>query len=109
MSLIHPLSTARDSVPSPENPPNPTIKVRYTLTFASLVAAAFAADLSVIPSCAQGCISAAVAAKTSCAATDVRCTCASLETVTSEATPCVLEKCGLDIAVGKLPVTCTPF
>jgi len=75
----------------------------YALTFASLVTAVFAADLSVIPSCAQGCISAAVAAKTSCTATDVKCICASLETVTGEATPCVLDKCGLDVAIGMLP------
>lgn len=70
------------------------------VAFAALVAVASAqADISIIPTCAIGCIDDATAANTDCKAKDYLCICGEIETLTAKATKCVLKECGNDVAI----------
>ncbi|KAK1835909.1 hypothetical protein QBC39DRAFT_274044, partial [Podospora conica] len=67
---------------------------------------ASAQDISQIPACALGCIETALTKGTKCTTTDFACICANLDAITSAATTCVLDACGLDTALNKvLPAT----
>ncbi|KAH6850418.1 hypothetical protein B0I37DRAFT_113768 [Chaetomium sp. MPI-CAGE-AT-0009] len=76
-----------------------------TAVFALAATAALAQDISVFPECSLPCIIDAVGT-TSCEATDFACVCGNMEAVKQAATPCVVDKCGLDKALNEvLPAT----
>ncbi|KAK3935879.1 hypothetical protein QBC46DRAFT_421103 [Diplogelasinospora grovesii] len=80
--------------------------MKYFTVLTTLLAAAMAQDISIIPACAQPCIIAAVGNATTCQVTDFKCICANKAALITAATPCVLDKCGLDVATGQvLPAT----
>ncbi|KAG7289402.1 hypothetical protein NEMBOFW57_005773 [Staphylotrichum longicolle] len=80
--------------------------MKYTAALVALAAATVSAqDISVFPECSLPCIITAVGT-TSCAATDFACVCKNMEAVKTAATPCVVDKCGLDKALNEvLPAT----
>lgn len=59
-----------------------------------------AQDISIIPECAQSCITDAVASATDCGATDYKCVCDNKDALVGAATPCVIKSCGADVATG---------
>jgi hypothetical protein len=74
------------------------MKPSYTLALLAATLAS-AQDISQIPACALGCIETALTKGTKCTTTDFACICANLEAITSAATTCVLDACGLDTAL----------
>ncbi|KAF2965730.1 hypothetical protein GQX73_g7840 [Xylaria multiplex] len=77
--------------------------MQFTLaTIAALVTAVSAQTWNDIPACAQPCIVEAVAAVTTCGQTDYKCICASRDALQTEATPCILDACGLTVAIGQV-------
>lgn len=67
---------------------------------------AVAQDISIIPECAQSCITDAISSATNCGATDYACVCKNQNALIGAATPCVIKECGADVATGKvLPAT----
>ena len=71
----------------------------------ALVAVASAQSLDIFPDCALKCIQDAVGTATKCDLADFACVCKSMDTLTAAATPCVLEKCGADVALSTSPPT----
>lgn len=61
--------------------------------------------LAVIPACATSCIADAVAAATSCGATDLKCQCtdANKASIQAAATSCVIAACGAQ-AISEFPI-----
>ncbi|KAK3899678.1 hypothetical protein C8A05DRAFT_36688 [Staphylotrichum tortipilum] len=81
--------------------------MKYTSAILALASAAAvsAQDISVFPECALPCIISAVGT-TSCAATDFACVCKNMDAVKTGATPCVVDKCGVEKALNEvLPAT----
>ncbi|KAI1121856.1 hypothetical protein F5Y10DRAFT_255458 [Nemania abortiva] len=77
--------------------------MQFTLAiFTSLIAAVSAQTWADIPTCAQPCITDAVAATTDCAATDIACICAARDAVQASAEDCVVAACGEDVAVNQV-------
>ena len=74
--------------------------MKYSAVVVALLGAAVAQDLSMIPECAQGCITDAVSTSTNCKADDFPCICKNQNALIGGATPCVIEKCGADVATG---------
>ncbi|KAM0517661.1 hypothetical protein ACHAPE_004633 [Trichoderma viride] len=73
------------------------------VAFAALAQAQTRAD---IPSCALPCLDDAVKANTKCSTTDYVCICKDFSAVQTQATSCVISKCGADVALNKvLPAT----
>ncbi|KAL2134567.1 hypothetical protein VTI74DRAFT_11461 [Chaetomium olivicolor] len=81
--------------------------MKYTTALLGLATLAAAApDLSIFPSCSLECITSAVPKSTKCELTDFACVCKNMDAVKSAATPCVVEKCGVDVAINQvLPAT----
>jgi hypothetical protein len=80
-------------------------KMKYTAALAAgLAAIASAQDLADLPACSLRCITDAISAST-CGA-DLPCICRNMDTLIQEATGCVVDACGIDIAVNEvLPAT----
>jgi hypothetical protein len=74
--------------------------MKYTAALLALAAAvASAQDLALFPECSLPCIIDAVGKETTCELMDFPCVCKSMEAVKTAATPCVVEKCGQDVAL----------
>jgi hypothetical protein len=69
--------------------------------FAALAGLAQAQSRSDVPSCALPCLDDAVSKETSCAVDDYACICKgdNFSKVQGDATSCILEKCGQDVAL----------
>ena len=76
--------------------------MKYTTAILTLAAAVSAQDISVFPECSLPCIVTAVGT-TSCAATDFSCVCKNMDAIKTAATPCVVDKCGVDVALSASP------
>ncbi|KAI0534212.1 hypothetical protein GGR58DRAFT_505555 [Xylaria digitata] len=77
--------------------------MQFTLaTIAALIAAVSAQTWDDIPACAQPCIVDAVAAVTTCGSTDYKCICANRQPLQTEATPCIIDACGVAVAIGQV-------
>jgi hypothetical protein len=72
---------------------------------AALAAAASAQDISIFPSCSLPCIMDAISKATNCQTTDFVCVCKNMDALTSAATGCVVDKCGIDVATGMFLLT----
>jgi len=76
------------------------------VAIATLAALAQAQTRADIPACALPCLDAAVTKDTKCSTSDFTCICKNFDAVQADATPCVIEKCGTDVAISKvLPAT----
>ncbi|AEO56706.1 hypothetical protein MYCTH_2301910 [Thermothelomyces thermophilus ATCC 42464] len=82
--------------------------MKYTsavLALAAATATATAQDISIFPECSMPCIIDAVG-KTSCELTDFACVCKNMDSIKQGATSCVVDKCGIDVALNEvLPAT----
>ncbi|KAK4157538.1 hypothetical protein C8A00DRAFT_29542 [Chaetomidium leptoderma] len=80
--------------------------MKYSTALVALAATvASAQDISIFPECSLPCIMDGIGT-TSCKATDFACVCKNMEAIKTAATPCVVDKCGLDVALNKvLPAT----
>ncbi|SPQ21330.1 2461d8e8-3d69-4add-9b41-b34b3ba55141 [Thermothielavioides terrestris] len=79
--------------------------MKYTVALLALTAGISAQDISILPECSRQCILDAIG-KTSCAATDFACACKNMDVIKASATPCVVQKCGIDTALNQvLPAT----
>ncbi|KAL2175166.1 uncharacterized protein P884DRAFT_301861 [Thermothelomyces heterothallicus CBS 202.75] len=82
--------------------------MKYTsavLALAAATATARAQDISIFPECSMPCIIDAVG-KTSCELTDFACVCKNIDSIKQGATSCVVDKCGIDVALNEvLPAT----
>ncbi|KAI1822758.1 hypothetical protein F4861DRAFT_374787 [Xylaria intraflava] len=76
--------------------------MKYTFAALVLAAAVSAQSLSDIPACAVPCIDDARVKNTNCAASDYKCLCANINSLTTAATPCVISSCGADTAVNQV-------
>jgi len=76
--------------------------MKYALVTLALAAFAQAQTRNDIPVCARDCLDDAVKSTTSCATTDYACVCKSFDKLQGAATPCVIEKCGSDVAINKV-------
>lgn len=74
--------------------------MKYSTVALALAAAssASAQDISIFPECSLPCIIDGIGT-TSCEATDFACVCKNMEAIKQAATPCVVDKCGLDTAL----------
>ncbi|KAK4100166.1 hypothetical protein N658DRAFT_497628 [Parathielavia hyrcaniae] len=81
--------------------------MKYTTAILALAAAAAKAqDLSLFPECSRPCIIDAVGTSTNCAIDDYPCICNNMDAVKQAATPCVVNACGIDVALNEvLPAT----
>ncbi len=77
--------------------------MKYTTAILTLAAAVSAQDISVFPECSLPCIITAVGT-TSCEATDFACVCKNMDAIKTAATPCVVDKCGIDVALSAYPL-----
>ncbi|KAK4138501.1 hypothetical protein BT67DRAFT_11580 [Trichocladium antarcticum] len=68
----------------------------------ALVAVASAQSLDMLPKCSVPCIQKAVADTTKCEATDFACVCENMAALTGAATGCVIENCGIDVAINEV-------
>ncbi|KAI5468046.1 hypothetical protein BGZ63DRAFT_42231 [Mariannaea sp. PMI_226] len=73
--------------------------MKYAFVTLALAVFAQAQTRADIPTCAQGCLDDAVKSETSCATTDYACVCKSFDKLQGAATPCVIKKCGSDVAI----------
>ncbi|KAH6626752.1 hypothetical protein B0J18DRAFT_148962 [Chaetomium sp. MPI-SDFR-AT-0129] len=80
--------------------------MKYTTAVLALAAAAVSAqDISIFPECSLPCIIDGIGT-TSCATTDFVCVCKNMDAIKQAATPCVVEKCGIDVGLNQvLPAT----
>lgn len=76
------------------------------VALAALAALAQAQTRADIPSCALPCLDAAITANTKCSTTDFVCVCKDFNAVQADATSCVIEKCGADVAISMLTPEC---
>ncbi|UKZ58219.1 hypothetical protein TrVGV298_012086 [Trichoderma virens] len=80
--------------------------MKYSFVALALAALAQAQTRADIPSCALPCLDAAVTANTKCSTSDYVCICKDFDVVQAQATSCVIQKCGTDVAINKvLPAT----
>jgi cobalamin biosynthesis Mg chelatase CobN len=80
--------------------------MKYSFVALALAALAQAQTRADIPSCALPCLDAAVTANTKCSTSDYVCICKDFDAVQAQATSCVIQKCGTDVAINKvLPAT----
>ncbi|KND89270.1 hypothetical protein TOPH_05958 [Tolypocladium ophioglossoides CBS 100239] len=81
------------------------------MKFAAVAAVSFAALVSAqsrseIPSCALPCLDASVKKNTKCDTSDFKCICQNFSVIQGDATSCVLQACGQDVAINQvLPAT----
>lgn len=76
--------------------------MKFLLMLLTLAAGLVAAqDISDIPACAQPCIADAVSSATDCSVTDYKCICIpdNAQAIASAGAPCVVEKCGSEVAI----------
>ncbi|KAL2152327.1 hypothetical protein VTH82DRAFT_5511 [Thermothelomyces myriococcoides] len=81
--------------------------MKYTTSAVLALAAATATaqDISIFPECSLPCITKAVG-KTSCKLTDFACVCDNMDSIKQGATSCVVDACGIDVALNEvLPAT----
>lgn len=79
--------------------------MKYSAVIAAAMAAvASAQNISIFPACSLPCIESAVTNSTNCQLTDYACICSNMATLTTAATPCVVEKCGVDVATSMFPL-----
>ncbi|UKZ83910.1 hypothetical protein TrVFT333_011725 [Trichoderma virens FT-333] len=80
--------------------------MKYSFVALALAALAQAQTRADIPACALPCLDAAVTANTKCSTSDYVCICKDFDVVQAQATSCVIQKCGTDVAINKvLPAT----
>lgn len=70
---------------------------------AAMTAGVSAQDLSIFPPCSLPCITEAITNSTNCQLTDYVCVCNNMAVLTTAATPCVVDKCGISVATGMFP------
>lgn len=75
--------------------------MKYSLFALALAASARAQSRSDIPSCALTCLDDAIEKETSCSTTDYSCVCKNFDTIQGEATSCVVDACGSDVAISR--------
>jgi len=80
--------------------------MKFTYAALALAALAQAQSRADIPACALPCLDDAVTKDTKCSTSDFACICKNFDAVQADATPCVIQKCGTDVAINKvLPAT----
>ncbi|KAF2210059.1 hypothetical protein CERZMDRAFT_99760 [Cercospora zeae-maydis SCOH1-5] len=76
------------------------------------IGSATAASFNDLPPCSQKCIADAIKSSTNCAPTDTACACANQSKIQQAGAQCVIQACGMDVAVNQvMPAVqkgCTP-
>lgn len=73
--------------------------MKYAFAAIALAAVASAQSLADIPKCAIPCLDESISKNTDCETTDLACVCKNFKEVQGDATSCVIEKCGSDVAI----------
>ena len=83
--------------------------MKYSLVAVVLAAAVHAQTRVDIPKCALPCLDDSITANSDCKTTDYVCVCKNFDTIRGDATSCVIDKCGADVALSTsqpLPTAC---
>lgn len=76
--------------------------MKYALAAIALAAIAQAQTLADVPECAIPCLDKSIKDNTSCETTDLACVCENFDKVQGDATSCVVEECGAEVALNEV-------
>lgn len=82
--------------------------MKFITAVAFLAAAVYGASIDDLPQCAQACVRDG-AKKAGCGEDDVPCLCSNINKIQGDEAQCIIDACGVDVAVSKLTLltTCT--
>ena len=98
LSAAHALTLKTPTLLSPSQPP---ITMKFILAATTLALAGLAQAFDNVPACAEQCIKDAIKSATTCAEADVPCACKEKDAIQAAGTSCVIDSCGLDVAISK--------
>lgn len=75
--------------------------MKFITAVAFLAATVYGASISDLPQCSQACVRDG-AKKVGCGEDDVSCLCKNINTIQGDEAQCIIDACGVDVAVSKL-------